>query len=100
MQGWKMLAVIQSMPVILFHVLRPQNRLDAVFPNRRSMTPEEKRRLIASLRQSWTGLGQALEIAERHQSQWPELAAELDQSLTRLTRHLALAEALRLKGEQ
>jgi hypothetical protein len=84
----------------LLHVKTFENRLDAFLANGRSMTAEEKRLITHHLRSSWADLNTAWKLAERHQNQWPELTADLDQSLTRLTQHLALTEALRVKGER
>ena len=62
------------------------------------MTPEERTKLVRHLRVAWGEINQALVIAAGRKDQWPELAKELDQTLTRLTRHLTLAEILHLKG--
>jgi hypothetical protein len=66
---------------------------------RTSVTAEERAELVAHLRVAWGETNEALAIAAGHKGQWPELTKELDQTLTRLTRHLALAEKLHLKGK-
>jgi len=62
------------------------------------MTPEERTKLVTHLRVAWGETNKALVIAAGRKDQWPELAKELDQMLTRLTRHLTLAEMIHLKG--
>lgn len=59
------------------------------------LTRVEKSELIGALRAAWAEAHAGLDIAFRHRDQWPELARDLDQTLSRLTDHLALAEKLK-----
>ncbi len=46
------------------------------------------------LRVAWKCVHEALTLARRHKSRWPELTGELDQTLTAITRHLGRVQVI------